>query len=287
MSRRSALSAFPTIRMPSHSFGERSKSSLLCGRMSGHAADDPKFSLVDRESDVAGVGQGEPRSARTVSPGGRPTRRSAPGRRSHRAAAGYGQIGLGGISRGRSRRQESGDTAGAWDCYRARPPHVSPTSGGGETRISVMPSMRASVDLQRRLTDWAADPRTTIRPASYRPGRSAREPSRSPIGISLQLSMGISISCDSWIEPVNRPFEQIEGEWTFRLGDMAVVGRPDRSSRTACTRFLLREPERSRRVLRLLCANCLAHVENPECRRGNRPSGPVAYLIATTRYEGH
>src|SRR5262249_28369840 len=50
---------------------------------------------------------------------------------------------------------------------------------------------------------------------------------------------------------------------TFRLGDMGLsptmVGHLE-----AARRFLLREPERSRRVLRLLCAQYLAHQEAHE-----------------------
>jgi hypothetical protein len=43
----------------------------------------------------------------------------------------------------------------------------------------------------------------------------------------------------------------------------------------AAQRFLLREPERSRRVLRLLCANYLAHVEN----RGRQPQKPAVWAV--------
>jgi len=64
--------------------------------------------------------------------------------------------------------------------------------------------------------------------------------------------------------------QEIEGEWTFRLGDMSLspemVGQLE-----AARQFLVREPERSRRVLRLLCANYLAHVESRE-RPPRRPA---------------
>jgi hypothetical protein len=45
----------------------------------------------------------------------------------------------------------------------------------------------------------------------------------------------------------------------------------------AARRFLLREPERSRRVLRLLCANYLAHVET----RGRQPQKPAVFAAFT------
>jgi hypothetical protein len=62
-----------------------------------------------------------------------------------------------------------------------------------------------------------------------------------------------------------RDQQEIEGEWTVRLGDMQlpadIIGYIE-----AARGFLFREPERSRRVLQLLCANWLAHVEHPEVR---------------------
>ena len=53
------------------------------------------------------------------------------------------------------------------------------------------------------------------------------------------------------------------GEWTFGLGDMALSPTMI-DYLEAARRFLLREPERSRRVLRLLCAQYLAHAETRE-----------------------
>jgi hypothetical protein len=66
--------------------------------------------------------------------------------------------------------------------------------------------------------------------------------------------------------------QDIEGEWAFRLGDLSLspemVGRLE-----AARRFLLREPERSRRVLRLLCADYLAHAKT----RGRQPRKPAVF----------
>jgi hypothetical protein len=53
--------------------------------------------------------------------------------------------------------------------------------------------------------------------------------------------------------------EQVEGERTYRLGDLQVS--VDVREFGEAARLLLREPEPSRRVVRLLCANWLAHVE--------------------------
>src|SRR5262249_480385 len=62
------------------------------------------------------------------------------------------------------------------------------------------------------------------------------------------------------------PPEQIEEEWTYRLGEMQL---PIDLSRDLyqVKRGLAREPERSRRVIRLLFANWLAHVGRPGQRK--------------------
>src|SRR5206468_1573627 len=57
-----------------------------------------------------------------------------------------------------AKRQESGDTAGAWDCYRAvlrMTTHVSRRRMTHELRVDTLCGW-----LRRRLTTWAADPRT-------------------------------------------------------------------------------------------------------------------------------
>ena len=59
-----------------------------------------------------------------------------------------------------SRRQESGDTTGAWDCYRALLRMITHFRRRGNTRQRYS-AQRVSPGLQRRLTDWATDPRTT------------------------------------------------------------------------------------------------------------------------------
>ena len=72
------------------------------------------------------------------------------------------------------------------------------------------------------------------------------------------------------------PPEQIEEEWTYRLGDMQL---PIDLSRDLyqVKRGLAREPERSRRVIRLLFANWLAHVERPGQRK---PAARAFFHIA-------
>ena len=60
-----------------------------------------------------------------------------------------------------SRREESGDTAGAWDCYRAALRTITHLRRRGSTCQRQI-ARGESHSLQRRLTDWATAPRTTI-----------------------------------------------------------------------------------------------------------------------------
>ena len=86
--------------------------------------------------------------------------------------------------------------------------------------------------------------------------------SQTPIGISLRLNLDISNSCARSSGQCRSVQQEIEGEWTFGLGDM-VLSPTMIDYLEAAHRFLLREPERSRRVLRLLCAHYLAHAGDP------------------------
>ena len=130
------------------------------GLVVGQGADPAiEVLVVDREPEVAGVGRGESRGARTVSAGGRTIRRREPGRRSH-GRRGSGLLIMLALLEA-SRRQESGDTAGAWDCYRAVLRMITHFRRRGST-LQRDCARRSNRWLQRRLTDWAADPRTTI-----------------------------------------------------------------------------------------------------------------------------
>jgi hypothetical protein len=161
-----------------------------------------------------------------------------------------------------SRRQESGDTAGAWSCYRSVLRMITHFRRRGST-IKRYAAKRANTWMQRRLTDWAADPRTTnpqIRTALDEVLKNEPNPDWEIAAIKsgyLEL-----------MRAVERPMplalqHELEGEWTFGLGDMKLS--PEMvGSLEAARRFLLREPERSRRVLKLLCASYLAHVESRE-----------------------
>ena len=69
-------------------------------------------------------------------------------------------------------------------------------------------------------------------------------------------------------------FDALEEERTYRLGDMELPQDVNASLYQA-RRFLLREPERSRRAIRLLFANWLAQAEGP----GGRDRKPAVFAI--------
>ena len=174
-----------------------------------------------------------------------------------------------------SRRQESGDTAGAWDCHRAVLRTITHLRRRGST-LQRQNAREASRMLQRRLTDWATGPRTTI--SQLRTALEVvLENEPKPEWDLFAVKYGYLELMGALERPIPlSALQEIEGEWTFRLGDMSLspemVGQLE-----AARRFLLREPERSRRVLRLLCANYLAHVET----RGRQPRKPAVWAVFT------
>jgi hypothetical protein len=174
-----------------------------------------------------------------------------------------------------SRRQESGDTVGAWDCYRAVLRMITHIKRRGNTdqRYS---AKKASVGLQRRLTDWATDPRTT--PAQLH--TALDEVLNNEPNPEWDIS-AIKYGYIDLMREIERPLplsvkQEIDGEWTFGLADMALSPTTI-AGLAAARRFLLREPERSRRALRLLCANYLAHAET----RGLPPPKPAVWAKFT------
>jgi len=167
-----------------------------------------------------------------------------------------------------SRRQESGDTEGAWDCYRSVLRTITHFRRRGST-LQRGCARGASRELQRRLAEWAAEPRTTI-PQLHTALEFVLENEPRPEWDLFAVKYGYL----ELMGAIERPVPPIEGEWTFRLGDLSLS--PDMVDQLeAARRFLLREPERSRRVLRLLCANYLAHVE----ARGRPPRRPAVWAM--------
>jgi hypothetical protein len=179
-----------------------------------------------------------------------------------------------------SKRQESGDTSGAWDCYRAvlrMTAHIR-RRGSLHQRFDV--NTYWSGWLRQRLATWAADPRTTIR--QIRTALEAvQESEPRPEWDAFALKGGYLEILRSLERPVSPVILQDIGwEYTGRLDDMqlspGMINYVD-----GARRFLLREPERSRRVLRFLCANWLAHVETLELRQ-QKPAVRASFSVLTS-----
>src|SRR5205814_9455921 len=114
--------------------------------------------------------------------------------------------------------------------------------------------------LRQRLATWAADPETTIPQLKSALDEVLKTEPR-PEWDSFALKIGYIEIINMMLRPMREHDQNLlEGEWSYRLGDMQLPTDNIGSIKEAC-RFLLREPERSRRVVRLLWANWLAHVE--------------------------
>jgi hypothetical protein len=161
-------------------------------------------------------------------------------------------------------REEKDDMAGAWVCYRAVLRMVV------HVRRRERLADRARVTLwlpvlNKHLATWAADPRTTISQVR----RALEEvieccPKLEWDAFTLKIEyLDLMRFLDRRIVP---PREQIEEEWTYRLGEMQLPVDLALSFYQV-KRDFAREPERSRRVIRLLFANWLAHVEHPGQRK--------------------
>ena len=171
-------------------------------------------------------------------------------------------------------REERGDMAGAWDCYRAvlrMTVHVRRRERlKDRARVTLwLPSLR------KDLATWAADPRTTIlqvRRALEEVVECRPMPEWDAFTLKIEY-LDLMRFLDRRVVP---PREQIEEEWTYRLGEMQLPVDLALGLYQVKRRFA-REPERSRRVIRLLFANWLAHVEHPGQRK---PAARARFPIA-------
>jgi hypothetical protein len=175
------------------------------------------------------------------------------------------------------RREEGGDMAGAWDCYRA----VLRSTALGARRGAMAERHHGSVRhgwLRNRLDTWMADPRTTIpqlRTALEEAVKTRPRPEWHAFSLRMEY-----LDWMRQLETMKHPnLYALEWDRAYRLGDM---GLPDDviASLYHARRFLLREPERSRRAIRLLFANWLAQAEGPEWQR-RKPAVQATFRDAT------
>ena len=119
---------------------------------------------------------------------------------------------------------------------------------------------------RQRLATWAADPRTSI-PQLHRALEEALKSKPKPDWDSFAMKAGYLAMKRSLEQPVPSAVQQDVGwEYHFGVADMQLssdmAGYLDSG-----WRFVLREPERSRRVLHLVYANWLAQAEPLEPRK--------------------
>jgi hypothetical protein len=162
------------------------------------------------------------------------------------------------------RRAESGDLAGAWDRYRAVLRMTTHLRRRGGLTVRFFAN-KFDTNLRERLATWAADPRTTVPQLRVALNEAIdSQPRPEWDALSLKLEYLELMRC---LEQSRDPnYQAIEEHLTYRLGNVEVP--TDLAVYIfAGHRFLTSEPERSKRALRLLFANWLAHVEIPELRQ--------------------
>ena len=160
-----------------------------------------------------------------------------------------------------TRRHDSGAPR-RWDCYRSVLRMITHFRRRGST-LQRYNGRRANRWLQRRLADWAADPKTTI-PELH---TALEEVLKNEPNPGWDIS-AIKVGYLELMRAVERPMppvsqQELEGEWTFPVGDMELAARGDRLSRGRSPLYLARTRTQPAR-LRLLCASYLAHAEARE-----------------------
>ncbi len=176
------------------------------------------------------------------------------------------------------RHAEGGDMAGAWDCYRAALRATVHSVRRGAITERYFTTLHHGW-LRKRVQAWAADPRTTI-PQLRRGLEEAVESRPRPEWHAFSLK----VEYLDWMRDLERTrhpvFYALQEELTYRIGDLELP--QDLAVRHYhARRFLLREPERSRRAIRLLFANWIAHAEARE--PGPRKAAVTAFFRGANR----
>jgi len=175
-----------------------------------------------------------------------------------------------------SRLEDRGDIAGAWECYRA----VLNWHAHVRRRGTMFERLFATLNgtgLRPRVALWAANPKTQVLDLRRALDEVlACEPEHEWESFSLKVEYILAMR---ELDRSDRglAYEDDE-EKAFRIGGEPLPANLVQTA-FAIRRFLLREPERSRRVLRLAFANWLAHVEIPE-ERHRKPAVRVSFRSA-------
>ncbi len=166
-----------------------------------------------------------------------------------------------------SRREEQGDMAGAWIWYRA-----VLRAGRHVARYGTLSRWQAvqrwDRELRGRLIDWAANPRTTR--ALLRQALDDAVACESLAPSESYILKAEFLDIDRTLGDRKGPGAQMPPAWLLSLasrnslhGLLTLLTREQMDSIVDAWRVLRREPERSRRVLRLVIANWLAYYDLP------------------------
>ena len=173
-----------------------------------------------------------------------------------------------------SRLEERGDMPGAWSWYRTVLGMRAHVMRAG-TAMDRWVATHNCKGLQARTSLWAADPRTQVldlRRALDDVIAYAPRPEWEASSLKLDYLLAV--------RELDRPDGYLsQGDDEDRSYHIGGEPLPPNLSQSAFSlrRFLIREPERSRRVLRLAFANWLAHVEVPE-ERHRKPAARGLFL---------
>ncbi len=178
-----------------------------------------------------------------------------------------------------SRLEEQGDMAGAWTWYRAllRTIRHTGTRGTFFRRYIVE---RWSQDLRNRVTKWAADPRTTS--ALLREALKDVAACESLGHSESYLLRAEYLEMGRMLDDPQGPGPLRPAGWLISLASWITIdsltpllNTKQMRAANKAWRFWRREPERSRRVVRLVMANWLAYYDLPPKQRPNPDPNPA------------
>ncbi len=170
-----------------------------------------------------------------------------------------------------SRREQAGDMEGAWRMYRAvlRSSRHLAQHGGAIQRLIAMAMLRTCVE---PITRWLADPRVDAAMlrralADLRACGEATPP------VSEMLKMEYLIA----LKAIDGPHD-----WLLSERSSDVNWYPHLPGYLPVRDFLYREPERSRRLVRIVFTNWLAHCDEPRSQRPKLVGENIALYEATS-----
>ncbi len=181
-----------------------------------------------------------------------------------------------------SRLEEQGDLAGAWDWYRADLRAIRHI-GMHAMIFRRLVVQRWHTDLRNRLIAWSANPRAT--PAMLRQALDDVIASGSLAPSETYTLKAEYVNINGMLEGPDHLYPKVPPRWMMNLAAsngarpivMLLTPRQMLSVYDAW-RFWRHEPERSRRVIRLVVANWLAYYDlPPENRPKSDPNPSILY----------